>query len=317
MEEKKSYRRIGRELGRSHTTIQREVSRNSIRDKRTWWEKYKAIEAESKRLERREKANRGHVILLKNKRLYKKIEDLLKRKWWGRFNDKEKWWINEIVGRLWLEGKWKISSSTVYNFINKYCLKWKKYLRFGKHGYRKRKGKQWLNKLIWVPLIDERPEYIDKRNSIWHWEVDMVVWPRWELWWLVTLVERYSRYTRIMKVSRSKKRNVYSAMYCMLRNEKVKTVTSDNWSEFALLKLLEEKLKIKVYRCHPYSSREKWSNEKNNGFIRRFCPKKLSIHQYDDKYIRKIEYALNNKPRKILWYKTPYEVYNNTFSNLI
>ncbi len=167
MEERKSYRRIGRELGRSHTTIQREVSRNSIRDKRTWWEKYRAIEAESKRLERREKANRWHVILLKNKRLYKQIEDLLKRKWWGRFNDKEKWWINEIVGRLSLEGKWKISSSTVYNFINKHCLKWKKYLRFGKHGYRKRKGKKWLNKLVWVPLIDKRPEYIDKRNNIW------------------------------------------------------------------------------------------------------------------------------------------------------
>jgi IS30 family transposase len=59
-----------------------------------------------------------------------------------------------------------------------------------------------------------------------------------------------------------------------------------------------------VYRCHPYASREKGGNERNNGIIRRFCPKKLSIQQYSEEYIKEIETKINSKPRKILNYRT-------------
>ena len=145
----------------------------------------------------------------------------------------------------------------------------------------------------------------------------MVVWPQGEKWWLVTLLERKSRYTLIAKILASTKAYAYAAMYTMLYKETSITVTSDNWSEFANLALLWKRLWIPVYRCHPYASREKWANEKNNWFIRWFCKKWLSIQQYDDEYITKVQNILNHKPRKILWYRTPYEVYHNITKSYI
>jgi IS30 family transposase len=67
---------------------------------------------------------------------------------------------------------------------------------------------------------------------------------------------------------------------------------------------IAKELSCLVYRCHPYSSREKWSNENNNGIIRWFCPKGLSIQQYNEEYIKEVERKINNKPRKILKYRT-------------
>jgi IS30 family transposase len=64
-----------------------------------------------------------------------------------------------------------------------------------------------------------------------------------------------------------------------------------------------------VYRCHPYASREKGGNERNNGIIRRYCPKGLSIQQYSEEYIKEKETEINNKPRKILGYRSAYIVY--------
>jgi IS30 family transposase len=84
----------------------------------------------------------------------------------------------------------------------------------------------------------------------------------------------------------------------------VHSITSDNGSEFARLADVGKELWCEVFRCHPYSSREKGSNENNNGIIRWFCPKKLSIQQYSEEYIKEVERKINNKPRKILKYRT-------------
>ncbi len=305
LKERKSYRFIWKKLDRDHTVISREVKRNSIRCKRTWWNIYKPEEAERLRLVRRQKANQKHILLFNNLDLQIRLESLLKRKGKERGPD-------EILWRLRYKWFKSVAASTLYRFIDTYKKERKKYLRFGRHGYRKRGSWKKKTALVGVPLIDERSKTVDERKEIGHWEADMVVWPQGEKWWLVTLVERCSRYVLISKVPRSTKDYVYSAMYTMLHNEKVLSTTSDNWSEFASLALLWTKLWSPVYRCHPYASREKWTNEKTNGFIRWFCPKWLPIQQYGEEYIMKVQSSLNHKPRKILGYKSPYEVYHNT-----
>lgn len=304
LDEKKWHRRIWRKLGRDHTVISREIKRNSVWCPRTWEMVYLPEQAERLRLERRFKANEKHIILLKSYRLREELEALLKEYWDSRG-------LDEILWRLKVEWHESINTSTVYRFIYDYKPCWRKYLRFWKHWYKKRGSWKKKTVLVWVPLIEERPESVDNREDIWDWEADMVVWPKWEKGWLVTLLERKSRYTLISKVPRATKDYVYASMYTMLCNEQVSTTTSDNGSEFASLALLWKKLWIPVYRCHPYASWEKWGNERNNGFIRRFCKKWLSIQQYSDEYIREVQDKLNHKPRKILWYKTPYEVYHN------
>jgi IS30 family transposase len=64
-----------------------------------------------------------------------------------------------------------------------------------------------------------------------------------------------------------------------------------------------------VFRCHPYASREKGGNERNNGIIRWFYPKKLSIQQYSEEYIKEVERKINSKPRKILGYRAACAVF--------
>lgn len=304
LEEKKSFRRIWIKIWRNHTVISREVQRNSVRCPKTREYVYKAEEAENWRLERRYNANQKHVILLNNLALQSRLKALLIEKWRKR-------WPDEILWRLNHEWFQYVATSTFYNFVNNYKNSRKQYLRFGKHWYRKKWTWNKKTALVWVPLIDERPKSVEDRIEIWHWEVDMVVWPKWELWWLVTIVERSSRYCLIKKVPRATKAFVYSFMYSMLYDENVLSTTWDNWSEFAWLSLLWKKLNIDVFRCHPYASREKWTNERNNWLIRRFCPKWLSIQQYCDEYIQQVQDSLNHKPRKCLGYRTPHEVYHN------
>ncbi|MDR2190409.1 MAG: IS30 family transposase [Candidatus Peribacteria bacterium] len=113
----------------------------------------------------------------------------------------------------------------------------------------------------------------------------------------------------------SKIETVKHAMIEKLSGYKVRSITSDNGTEFAGLAEVRKVVGCLVYRCHPYASREKGGNERNNGIIRRFCPKQLSIQQYSEEYIRKIETKINSKPRKILNYTSALIVFTYYLNN--
>ena len=84
----------------------------------------------------------------------------------------------------------------------------------------------------------------------------------------------------------------------------MKSITMDNGVE----NTKHEELSIPAYFCDSYSSWQKGGVENANKMIRRFIPKKSDLNDYSDKYIKMIVDILNNKPRKSLDYKTPYEV---------
>ena len=87
--------------------------------------------------------------------------------------------------------------------------------------------------------------------------------------------------------------------------EKVESITFDNWVEFSSIL----KLCYQCYRADSYSSWQRWTNEKHNWYVRRFIPKWENINARSNEEIQKIQDMINHKPRKILGYKTPYEVY--------
>jgi IS30 family transposase len=89
----------------------------------------------------------------------------------------------------------------------------------------------------------------------------------------LTIVERLTRFTIIIKLENTTKEAVRSTIIKALSGYKVQSIISDNGTEFAGLAEVGRVLCCKVYRCHPYASREKGGNERNNGIIRRFCPK--------------------------------------------
>lgn len=298
-----SIRWIARKLWRSHSTVEREIKRNW---KDVWFYriKYNPKEAQELYEERLLKRNFKHRIFIKEKWKKKWIYDWLKR-----VNGKI--WVDELIWRYYLE-KWEklCATSTVYKWIRDVGWKMERLLKYKSFWYNKRwdKRKRWRYQDI--ETVDERPEMINNRLEIWHWECDTVVSWKDGKWWLVTMVDRKSRYEIIMKISDLRWITVEKAMKKMIEWKVVKSLTIDNWWEFSKIRKFKKEW-IKIYRCHVYSSYEKWTNERHNWMIRWRIPKGYDISLIDEEYIAKIVMSLNHKPRKILWYRTPYEVYHN------
>lgn len=286
---------IGVELWRNRRSIEREIERNSVNGK------YKPQVAQKLYEQRRIKANHKHRKLVKDFVLHWWIVDKLK-------NEKEDWSPDTIVHRLEIEWRRTICTKTLYNHIHECEPLLARYLRHKSWWYKPRWNTKWMNRMKNVPLIEERPKVVDERKSIWDWEVDSVIWKDHKSS-LATLTERMSRY---LLIRRQKSLEAYMNMYLLIEAlwwKVVKTITSDNWVEFEYLDKVGAMLKVKVYRCHPYASWEKWSCEKNNGELRQYMPKWTDFSLYSDEEILTIQNKINRKPRKILGYRSAEEVF--------
>jgi len=304
---KLSFREMWRRLNRQHTTISKEIKRNSI-DKWWWVVVYCPIEAERRHLERRYKANHLHIILRKDWKQRELLEKLLEEKW-------KSWWPDEILWRIKLE-LWRdvISTTTFYRFIREDKPSLQRFLRFKQRWYKtQKKGNKRKKMYQDVPNIKDRPEIINERWRLWDFEWDTVVSGHKYKWWLATLADRKTRFYLIKKVKDLKAKTINLALKMMLDWENVKSITFDNWVEFSEI----SELPRLCFRADPYSSYQRGTNEKHNWFLRRFIPKWVNIDDWTDEEIENIQNMINHKPRKILWYKTPYEVYYNTIQKYI
>jgi IS30 family transposase len=88
------------------------------------------------------------------------------------------------------------------------------------------------------------------------------------------------------------------------------TLTLDNGKEFAAHKELSQALGLDICFARPYHSWERGLNEHTNGLIRQYLPKKIPFDTLTQKQLDKIVDKINNRPRKVLGYLTPYEVFS-------
>jgi transposase, IS30 family len=124
-------------------------------------------------------------------------------------------------------------------------------------------------------------------------------------------VERKSRYTLIIKLKARNAKEVakmFSKKLNKLNPLFKKTMTYDNGMEMARHQEITQKTGVKIYFAHPYSSWERGTNENTNGLIRRYLPKGTNFNEIDEKKLMLIQDKLNNRPRKIIGYKTPKEM---------
>lgn len=159
--------------------------------------------------------------------------------------------------------------------------------------------------------IDNRPNHIEKREEIGHWEGDLVV-GKGQQSAIGTLVERKARYTFIVKLKNRKSATVrkgFAKELNQLDKLLTKSLTYDNGMEMAEHKKFTNHTKMPVYFAHPYSSWERGTNENTNGLIRRFFPKGTDFNKIKEKQLKIVQKKLNNRPRKVLGYKTPKEVF--------
>jgi IS30 family transposase len=89
----------------------------------------------------------------------------------------------------------------------------------------------------------------------------------------------------------------------------VKSITFDNGTEFAGHGEIAKKLKTEIYFARPYKFCDRGLNEHTNGLIRQYLPKTFDFKDVMDKKIREIQNLLNNRPRKVLNFRTPFEVF--------
>ena len=134
-----------------------------------------------------------------------------------------------------------------------------------------------------------------------------------------TIVERKSRYTIIIKL-KSRKSDEVAKMFSKKLNQLQeifkKTMTYDNGIEMAKHQKITRETGIKIYFAHPYSSWERGTNENTNGLIRRYLPKGTDFNKIDKKMLENIQHKLNNRPRKIIGYKTPLEIMSSELKNV-
>jgi IS30 family transposase len=205
------------------------------------------------------------------------------------------------------------STKTVYNIIDSnecqiknYDLPKKMTLRVRKGSHKGLHGK---NKKVLGTSIEERDPSVLERHELGHWEGDLVKGKKTkDEPATLSLLERVSRYYVAIKIPDASAATVKKALQDFLdKNElPMKTITWDNGSEFA--KVTEVTSDVKMYYAHAYASWERGGNERHNGLYREFVPKGQSQHQYSDEYIKSAADALNNRPRRILNYKTPNQV---------
>jgi IS30 family transposase len=165
--------------------------------------------------------------------------------------------------------------------------------------------------------IGERPEHIEARSQIGHWEGDTVIGAAHKQA-IVTLVERKSGYALIAKVSNKTSDLVSQAIITQLNpvTPLVKTLTFDNGKEFAEHARIDTALKSTTYFADPFASWQRGSNENFNGLLRQYIPKKRPLSTVTNQELRMIQDRLNNRPRKRLGFKTPNEVFMQSLNRV-
>lgn len=159
--------------------------------------------------------------------------------------------------------------------------------------------------------ISNRPAVVDEKSRLGDWELDTII-GRKHKGAIVSMVERYSKLTRLAKVRRKTAFEVKEALVYKLDDvtDCVHTMTSDNGKEFACHIELASRLGAQMYFARPYHSWERGLNEHTNGLVRQYLPKNKRLDTVTQARVDEIENLLNNRPRKVLQFLTPIEVFN-------
>jgi len=294
-----SFNRIARITNRSVSTISREIKRNTNITGSYWYDVAQNIANKRKKQPRSEK-----------RRTYTPLYELV-------IQNLKKGLSPEIIsGRLNRETrsqKMRVSAETIYQWVYADAREGGSlYKSLIRHHKRRRKQRRSERSRLFEGRvsIDKRPKIVNDKLRFGDWESDSMEGGK-SKGGLATHVERKSRYLVAGKLSDKRSEtfmNVSNVLFSNIAPSLVKTFTVDNGSEFAHFKTLEVATKSKVYFADPYSPWQRALNENTNGLLRRYFPKGCNFHEISDKLVYEAVEKLNNRPRKCLKFRTPYEV---------
>ncbi len=306
--QKRSIRAMAAELGRSPSSVSREIRRHRPPDAKYYIPRLAHERALEKRMQR------GRKNRLKTEALRDYVISRLKLGWSPE----------QIAATAKAAVGIGISHEAIYQFVYARVSKASNLIYAHQEDLRPylprhrrqrmHKGQRKPHRIDKGPLpsIELRPKEVDARISVGHWEDDSIVHTPTDPVRLRTTNERVSG---IILIDRTKDRTMAEANRITLeRFSKLPlhlrlTLTRDRGSENLGYERLEAELGIRCFYAHAYSSWERGSNENGNGLVRRFFPKGTDFNAISDEEIRMVEYLLNTRPRKRLGWKTPYQVF--------
>lgn len=292
---------IALQLGRSLSTVTREVKANGGRENYRVWPAHQRA---------RESSKRPKPSKLANPALCDQVTEWL-----------EKFWSPEEISaclRLQFadDPTMHVSHETIYQSLfvqgrGELRRELARCLRSGRTKRRVRGPVETRGKIPNMVMISERPAEVEDRAVPGHWEGDLIIGKDGASA-VGTLVERQTRLLLLLHLPDNHGAEaVEEAMrdaICSLPSELVRSVTWDQGSEMAKHAKFTVATGVPIYFCDPHSPWQRGANENTNGLLRQYMPKStdLSKHSKEDLQ-RSIQLSLNERPRKTLGYMTPLE----------
>ena len=305
----RSLREIARGLGRSASTVSREVRRHG------GCEAYRAGQAEERAwsLALRPKACK----LAGSARLRSVVAHKLCLKWSPE----------QISG--WLSCRYpdrpgmQVSHETIYRslFIQARGLLKKQLQRHLRAGHRYRRGRragsaEGVSKgpIPGAISIRARPAEAEDRAVPGHWEGDLIVGAH-HASHIATLVERRSRYVMLVKINECSAEQVGQKLAAKMRTLPKtlrRSLTWDRGGEMADHATFTLATDMAVYFCDPQSPWQRGSNENTNGLLRQYFPKGTDLSVHSQRHLDAVARQLNQRPRETLGFRCPADVYYET-----
>jgi IS30 family transposase len=297
-----SLRSIAAGLGRSASTVSRELSRNggpgcyraTAADRRAW---DRALRPKACKLGKHEELRRIVAGRLEENWSPQQIAGWLKR----TYPDDEAYRVSHetIYRSLFVQARGVLKKDLLAH------LRSGRAIRRSRHASGKADGR---GSIVDAVSIRERPASVEDRAVPGHWEGDLLCGSANS--YIVTLVERYSRYVMLAKVANRDSQSVVTALIDLaksLPDELYKSLTWDRGKELAEHKRFTLATDAAVYFCDPQSPWQRGSNENTNGLLRQYFPKGTDLSVHTQERLNAVARQLNERPRKTLGYETPAE----------
>jgi len=306
-----SMRAIAMGLGRSPSTVSREICRNGGR------RRYRAAKADHRALKQalRPKACK----LAGNQQLQAMITEKLELEW---SPDQIAGWLKQAYPK---DEAYQVSHETIYKslfvqargLLKKELMQMLRSQRTMRRGKHKPEGNDRRGQITDAVSIRERPADVEDRAVPGHWEGDLIVGTNQSF--IATLVERHTRYVMLAKVPSKDTKTVIDTLIKQanqLPREVYKSLTWDRGHEMADHKRFKLATDIDVYFCDPKSPWQRGSNENTNGLLRQYFPKGTDLSVHSQAHLNKIARRLNERPRKTLGYHSPAEKFNECVASI-
>ena len=308
---KKSMRWIARKLGRSASTVSREIGAGSGNR----WTYRATIAARRSRRNARKRKKGKHKLALKAC-LRKYVHEKLRLHWSPE----------QIVQSLMREyprsKAMRVSAEAIYNYLFVLprgelkrelleCLR-RKHKRRYRRSFRAKLAES-PRKIEDMLSIEERPKEVADRTIPGHWEGDLLIGKNRQSA-IGTLVERTTRAVILVRLKNRtalEVRKAFARSAKKLPREMRLSMTYDQGREMAEHKRFTQATEMVVYFAHPASPWERGTNENTNGLIRDFWPKGTDLNKLSQYQIKRVQHLLNGRPRKTLNWLTPYEAFKN------